>query len=155
MESVWTGTYEVSHVTMSDSVKQTTPDQGSRSDPVQWEYYMRMNKRNPSWKPFLQVRKNIYPWATKSRGRDFFKGGRFVTPWILPFPFSFNFLGFLDLNCYSVAMWFENMGRSCLPRFYSVLSSSSSSQDHVIFILDLIQYSFSWEYSFSDQGITL
>ena len=118
-------------------------------------YYMRMNKRNLSWKWFLQVRRFIYPWATKSRGRDFFKGGRFVTPWILPFSFSDDFLGFLVLIWFSVAMCFWNLGRSCLPRLYSGLSSSSSSQDHVIFILDLIQYYFSREYSFSVKGITL
>ena len=78
-----------------------------------------------------------------------------VTPWIFPFSFSDDFLGLLDLICFSMAMWFWNLGRSCLPRFYSGLSSPSSSQNHVIFILDLIQYSFSWEYSFSIKGITL
>ena len=137
-ESVWAGTYEESSVRMSDTVKQTTPDQGSQSDPIQWEHYMRMNKRNPSWKRFLQARRFIDPWATKSRGRDFFKGGRFVTTWILPFSFSEFFLGFIDLVCFSMSMWFWNMGRSCLPRFYSGLSPLSSSQDHEIFILDLI-----------------
>ena len=60
-ESVRIETYEVSPVRMSDTVKQTTPDQGSQSDPIQWEHYMRENRRNLSWKRFLQVRKCIYP----------------------------------------------------------------------------------------------
>ena len=60
-ESVLTGTYEVRPVRMSDTVKQTTPDQGRQSESVQWEYYIKMNKRNLSWRRFLQVRKIIYP----------------------------------------------------------------------------------------------
>ena len=55
------GTYEVRPVRTSDTTKITTPDQGSQLDPIQWKYYMRTNKRNPSWKRFLQVRKTIYP----------------------------------------------------------------------------------------------
>ena len=40
----------------------------------------------------------MVPWATKSRGRDFSKGGRFVTPWILELSFSKNFFDlFMDL----------------------------------------------------------
>ena len=58
-EPVLTGTYEVRPVRMSDTAKQTTPDQDSQSDPIQWKYYMRRNKRNLGWKWFLQVRKII------------------------------------------------------------------------------------------------
>ena len=39
LESVLTETYEVRPVRMSDTAKQTTPDQDSQSDPIQWKYY--------------------------------------------------------------------------------------------------------------------
>ena len=140
---------------MSDTAKQTTPDQDSQLDPIQWKYYIRMNKRNLSWKWLLQVRKIIYPWATKSRGRDFFKGGRFVTAWI--FALFFFPLIFLDfLFCFA----------------FTWLCGSETWEDHVflglywLVTLIIIPRSchfhswpnpkfFCWEYSFSDKGITL
>ena len=55
---------------------------------------------------FFKSEKLFIPEQPNLEDEISLRGGRFVTPWILPFSFSDDFLGFINLICFSMAMWF-------------------------------------------------
>ena len=87
----------------------------------------------PSWEWCLQV--ILIPWATKSRGRDFFKGGRFVAAWFSAL--FFFFLIYWFLLCFS--FWSGSValppGKSSSFPLPSGSSFSKPCQDHVTSLL--------------------
>ena len=77
---------------MWDTVKQTTPEQGSQSDAIQCEQFLK-EKDTRVGNGFLKTEYSyLFPEQPNLEDEIYRKGGRFVTPRFLALSFSFGFL---------------------------------------------------------------
>ena len=102
--SKW-GSSEMNHIKAKQSVRVTS---GSIIQSQSNDMGAIFKKETRVGNGFLKW-KYLYPWATKSRGRDFFKGGRFVTPWILPFLLFWFVSSFASWFGFEAILWTWNL----------------------------------------------
>ena len=87
LEQGWT--YEGRLVRMWDTVKQTTPEQGSQSDAIQWEQFIKEKDTRVGNGLLKSEYSHLFPEQPNLEDKIYCKGGRFVTPRFLALSFFF------------------------------------------------------------------
>ena len=90
---------------MLDTVKQTTLEQGSQADTIQWGQIIK-EKDTRVGNGFLKSEYSyLFPEQPNPEDEIYLKGGRFVTPQFFALFFSFGFLWILIWISFGLALW--------------------------------------------------